>query len=65
MIKWQCIIKSKYQWNIEDAALVFDDPIHIELFDQDHSYEEDRYIESDAWKMCCLSYLLKGEKKYD
>ena len=38
------INKKKHQISFETAAYVFDDPEYIEMFDFEHSIEEDRYI---------------------
>jgi hypothetical protein len=36
--------KTKHGISFETAAHVFDDPDYIEMFDFEHSLEEDRYI---------------------
>jgi len=36
--------KRKHQISFETAAHVFDDPEYIEMYDFEHSLEEDRYI---------------------
>lgn len=38
------INKKKHHISFETAAYVFDDPEYIEMFDFEHSIEEDRYI---------------------
>ncbi len=38
------INKEKHKISFETAAYVFDDPYYIEMFDFEHSAEEDRYI---------------------
>lgn len=38
------INKAKHKISFETAALVFDDPQYIEMYDFEHSKEEDRYI---------------------
>ena len=38
------INKEKYKISFETAAYVFDDPYYIEMFDFEHSVDEDRYI---------------------
>ena len=55
-VKGQCIMKFEWDENIniinkekhkisfETAAHVFDDPNYIEMFDFEHSVDEDRYI---------------------
>lgn len=36
--------KEKHKIGFEEAALVFDDPFHIELYDSVHSDKEDRFL---------------------
>lgn len=36
--------KEKHKISFETAAHVFDDPNYIEMFDFEHSFNEDRYI---------------------
>ena len=38
------INKSKHHISFETAAYVFDDPNYIEMYDFEHSIDEDRYI---------------------
>ena len=38
------INKEKHKISFETAAYVFDDPYYIEMYDFEHSIEEDRYI---------------------
>lgn len=38
------INKEKHKISFETAAYVFDDPYYIEMFDFEHSVDEDRYI---------------------
>ena len=38
------INKEKHKISFETAAYVFDDPYCIEMFDFEHSIDEDRYI---------------------
>ena len=38
------INKEKHKISFETAAYVFDDPYYIEMFDFEHSDDEDRYI---------------------
>ena len=38
------INREKHKISFETAAYVFDDPYYIEMFDFEHSVEEDRYI---------------------
>lgn len=36
--------KEKHKISFETASYVFDDPYYIEMFDFEHSVDEDRYI---------------------
>lgn len=36
--------KIKHKISFETAAYVFSDPAHVEMFDFEHSIDEDRYI---------------------
>jgi len=38
------INKEKHKISFETAAYTFDDPYYIEMFDFEHSVDEDRYI---------------------
>ncbi len=38
------INKEKHKISFETAAYVFDDPYYIEMFDFEHSIDEERYI---------------------
>lgn len=38
------INKEKYKISFETASYVFDDPYYIEMYDFEHSVDEDRYI---------------------
>lgn len=38
------INKEKHKISFETAAYVFEDPYYIEMFDFEHSVDEDRYI---------------------
>lgn len=38
------INKEKHKISFETAAYVFDDPYYIEMYDFEHSVDEDRYI---------------------
>ncbi len=38
------INKEKHKISFETAAYVFDDPYYIEMFDFEHSVDEDKYI---------------------
>ncbi len=36
--------RAKHGISFETATLVFDDPYYVEMFDFEHSVDEDRYI---------------------
>lgn len=42
--KKNAVNKEKHKISFETAAYVFDDPYYIEMFDFEHSEDEDRYI---------------------
>lgn len=42
--KKNAINKTKHKISFETAAYVFEDPEYIEMYDFEHSIEEDRYI---------------------
>jgi uncharacterized DUF497 family protein len=35
---------SKHGVSFEEAKTVFDDPLYVDFYDPDHSYDEHRYI---------------------
>ncbi len=35
---------SKHEVSFDEATTVFDDPLYVDFFDPDHSYDENRYI---------------------
>ena len=35
---------SKHKVSFEEAKTVFNDPLYIDFYDPDHSYEEERYL---------------------
>lgn len=39
-----CLNKQKHRISFETAAHVFEDPFYIEMYDFEHSVDEDRYI---------------------
>jgi uncharacterized protein len=36
---------SKHGVSFEEAKTVFDDPLYVDFYDPDHSFEEHRYIQ--------------------
>ncbi|TAG97968.1 MAG: BrnT family toxin [Oscillatoriales cyanobacterium] len=55
---------SKHKISFEEAKTVFDDPLYVDLYDPDHSDEEDRYIivgESLQGNLLIVSYTERGD----
>ena len=55
---------SKHGISFEEARTVFDDPLYINLYDPDHSDEEDRYIivgESQQGNLLIVSYTERAD----
>ncbi|MDE6220180.1 MAG: BrnT family toxin [Lachnospiraceae bacterium] len=55
------INKEKHKISFETAAYVFDDPYYIEMFDFEHSVDEDRYIA--IGKVGDILFVVFTEKK--
>ena len=53
--------KEKHKISFETAAHVFDDPYYIEMFDFEHSSDEDRYIA--IWKVGDVLFVVFTERK--
>ena len=55
---------SKHGISFEEARTVFDDPLYVDLYDPDHSDEEDRYIivgESQQGNLLIVSYTERAD----
>ena len=55
---------SKHGISFEEARTVFDDPLYVNLYDPDHSDEEDRYIivgESQQSNLLIVSYTERAD----
>ncbi len=55
---------SKHGLSFEEARTVFDDPLYVDLYDPDHSDEEDRYIivgESQQGNLLIVSYTERAD----
>jgi uncharacterized DUF497 family protein len=55
---------SKHKISFEEARTVFDDPLYVDLYDPDHSDEEDRYIivgESQQGNLLIVSYTERAD----
>ena len=53
----------KHKVSFEEAKTVFDDPLYVDFYDPDHSYDEDRYIiigESVQGRLLLVSYTERG-----
>ena len=51
---------SKYGVSFEEAKTVFNDPLYVDFYDPDHSYDEHRYIllgESAQDRLLFVSYM--------
>jgi len=49
----------KHGVSFEEAKTVFDDPVYVDFYDPDHSYEEQRYIiigQSQQGRLLIVSY---------
>ena len=49
----------KHGVSFEEAKTVFDDPVYVDFYDPDHSYEEHRYIiigQSQQGRLLIVSY---------
>jgi uncharacterized DUF497 family protein len=50
--------------SFEEATTVFDDPLYVDFYDPDHSYDEHRYIiigESQQRRLLMVSYAEAGD----
>jgi uncharacterized DUF497 family protein len=55
---------SKHGVSFEEAMTVFDDPLYVDFYDPDHSYDEHRYIiigESQQRRLLMVSYTETGD----
>jgi uncharacterized DUF497 family protein len=53
----------KHGVSFDEAQTVFDDPLYIDFYDPEHSYEEHRYIilgESRQGRLLLVSYTERG-----
>ena len=54
----------KHGVSFDEAGTVFDDPLYVDFYDPDHSYDERRYIiigRSQAGRLLLVSYTERGE----
>ena len=50
--------------SFDEAKTVFDDPLYIDFYDPDHSYDEQRYLivgESRQGRLLIVSYTERGD----
>ena len=50
--------------SFDEAKTVFDDPLYIDFYDPDHSYDEHRYLligESQQGRLLIVSYTERGD----
>lgn len=53
----------KHGISFEEARTVFDDPLYVDFYDPDHSYDEHRYIiigQSKQGRLLLVSYTERG-----
>nr|WP_242053684.1 BrnT family toxin [Nostoc sp. FACHB-888] len=53
----------KHQVSFEEAKTVFDDPLYVDLYDPDHSDDEERYLiigESNRGRLLIMLYTERG-----
>jgi uncharacterized DUF497 family protein len=54
----------KHGVSFEESRTVFDDPLYVDFYDPDHSYDERRYIiigRSQEGRLLLVSYTERGE----
>ncbi len=54
----------KHGVSFEEASTVFDDPLYVDFYDPDHSYDEHCYIiigESRQRRLLMVSYTERGD----
>lgn len=54
---------ANHKVSFEEATSVFDDPLYVDFYDPDHSYDEHRYLivgESQQGRMLIVSYTERG-----
>ena len=56
--------QEKHGVSFEEAQTVFDDPLYVDFYDPDHSYDEHRYIiigQSEQGRLLLVSYTERGD----
>ena len=54
----------KHGVSFEEAATVFDDPLYVDFYDPDHSFDEHRYLimgQSTAGRLLIVSYTERND----
>lgn len=54
---------TKHSISFDEAKTVFDDPLYVDFYDPDHSYDENRYIligESCRKRLLFVAYAERG-----
>jgi len=54
---------SRHGVSFDEAMSVFDDPVYVDFYDPDHSYDEHRYIiigQSQRGRLLIVSYTERG-----
>lgn len=54
----------KHDVSFEEAQTVFDDPLYVDFYDPDHSYDEHRFLilgESHRGRLLIVSYTERGD----
>ena len=55
---------SKHGVAFDEAKTVFEDPLYVDFYDPDHSYDEQRYImvgQSERGRLLIVSYTERGD----
>ena len=55
---------AEHEISFAEAKTVFDDPLYVDFYDPDHSYDEHRYLsigESQQRRLLIVSYTERGD----
>ena len=55
---------AEHEVSFNEAKTVFDDPLYVDFYDPDHSYDEHRYLivgESQQRRLLIVSYTERGD----
>ena len=55
---------TNHKVSFDEAKTVFDDPLYVDFYDPDHSYDEQRYLivgESRQGRLLIVSYTERGD----